>query len=507
MAGVRRAFLWASIGRYVVMAINLGATLIMARLLTPAQFGVAVLGGAVLAMAEGIRAIGGGAYLVQHRKLTHEDIRTNFTVSLSVTVVLTICIAFLGAPFARYFNTPDLYRYLHVAIFSFMTGPVVYSILALMSRQMAFGTIAVNNVLTAMVSAACGILLAALGFSYMSLAWANAISAVVGMLMYLRVWKDWSIFRPMLGQWRSVIAFGAFDSATALLSQIAEVLPYLIFGRLLSVAAVGLCQRTLLLCLVPERVILAGVGAVALPAFSQQMREGHGLKQAYLRAIELITVALWPALLLLVLLAEPIVAILLGARWFETVPLIRVLAAALLFSFPVTLHYPALVAVGAIRYMPFVVLAQGAVSIGIVTLVAPRGLYDAALAMLVVVPMNAAVSLALVRHFLGFRWLEIVIATRKSAVCAALAAAGPIAVILSMSGRAHMPIGVAFVAVVLAGVGWAGGVLLTRHTILHEVTRAAIAVRDSRFARDGRFGAMSVPVNSFAEALVRRNYN
>ena len=55
--GVRRAFVLASIGGYLIMMINLAATVIMARLLTPTDYGVAVLGGAVLAVAEAIRAL------------------------------------------------------------------------------------------------------------------------------------------------------------------------------------------------------------------------------------------------------------------------------------------------------------------------------------------------------------------------------------------------------------------------------------------------------------------
>jgi O-antigen/teichoic acid export membrane protein len=255
--------------------------------------------------------------------------------------------------------------------------------------------------------------------------------------------------------------------------------------------------------MVPERVILAGVGAVALPAFSQRIREGSSLRQAYLRAIELITVALWPALLLLALLADPVVALLLGPRWFEIVPLVRVLAVALLFSFPLSLHYPALVAAGAIRFMPLVVLVQGTVSIGIVTLVAPRGLYAAALAMLVVVPMNGMVSLALVRHFVGVSWRDMVAAIRKSAACAALAAAGPAAFVASSDASAHMSIGAAGVGLVAAGAGWAGGLLLTRHTVLHEVTRAAIAARSSSLAGDSSLGRLLVLLSRRAEALVR----
>ena len=82
MTGIRRAFLWASAGRYIVMAINLVTTVIMARLLAPGEYGVSALGTAVLGIAEAIRALGGGAYLIQQKELASENIRTTFTVSL-----------------------------------------------------------------------------------------------------------------------------------------------------------------------------------------------------------------------------------------------------------------------------------------------------------------------------------------------------------------------------------------------------------------------------------------
>jgi hypothetical protein len=59
MTGIRRAFVLASLGRYLMMAIKLAATAIMARLLAPADYGVAVLGGSVPAVAEAIRTMTG----------------------------------------------------------------------------------------------------------------------------------------------------------------------------------------------------------------------------------------------------------------------------------------------------------------------------------------------------------------------------------------------------------------------------------------------------------------
>jgi len=303
MTDIRRAFVWATAGRYLVMAINLVSGVVMARLLAPGEYGVSVLGAAVVAIAEAIRALGGGAYIIQKKDLTTDNIRSSFTVNMSVTIILTTALLLLSGPATRYFLMPDLGRYLQVTALGYLTGPFVYPMSALMSRQMAFGTIALIGFVTASVNAVASIFLAMQGFSFMSFAWAGAVSAVAGMLLYFYVWTDRSIFRLNPRGWRSVMAFGAHDSATAVLSQIAESLPYFMFGRLLNAEAVGLCQRAVMLCLVPERVILAGVGAVALPAFSRQIREGRSLKHDYLRAIELITAAQWPALLVLVLLA------------------------------------------------------------------------------------------------------------------------------------------------------------------------------------------------------------
>jgi O-antigen/teichoic acid export membrane protein len=466
----RRAFLWASAGRYLVMAINLLSALIMARLLTPADYGVSVLGGAVLAIAEAIRALGGGTYLIQKTELAPCSIRSTFTVSLIVTLALAAVLMVVSGPVTRAGGMPDLGHYLPVAALGYCTGPFVYTVMALMSRALAFGTIARIGVASAAVNASAGIGLAWLGFGYMSFAWASVASAFAALALYLAVWRDLSIFRPSLHDVRGVVGFGVYDGATALLWQIGEMVPYLILGRLLDATAVGLAQRAALLCLFPERVILAGVGAVALPAFSQQMRDGKHLKDEYLRATTLITAALWPALIVLGLLAGPVVAVLLGPQWHEVTPLVQILTASLLLSFPACLQYPVLVASGRIRLMPPIVAAQSVVSIGILTAAASHGLHAAALSMLFVVPMNGLAALLMARLAAGFRWPELARALAKSFACAVLAATGPALVVIMGNGRPlDMTLSAAILAGVLALAGWIAGLAVTRHPLLGEM--------------------------------------
>jgi O-antigen/teichoic acid export membrane protein len=221
-----------------------------------------VLGGSVLAVAEAIRVLGGGAYLVQQKDLTLAQTHTNFTISLIATAILIAAFLLLAQPLTEFFGRPELEPYLRVVGLGFLAGPISYQISALMSRSLVFGRIAFITTVTAAVNAGAGIALALLGWGYMSLAWAAALSALAGMGLYLHFWRDRSIFRPRLSEWRSIMSFSIYDSATGILSQIGEAVPYLIIGRMLDADSVGWCQRAMLLAFFPERVILAGVGAV-----------------------------------------------------------------------------------------------------------------------------------------------------------------------------------------------------------------------------------------------------
>jgi O-antigen/teichoic acid export membrane protein len=479
MTGLRRGLLWISAGRYLVTAINLATLAIMARLLTPTEYGLSVLGTAGLGIAEAIRELGGSTYLIQDKELTQEKIRTTVTVSFLVTVVMAATVISLSGTAARYYGAPGLDRFLQVIALWYFLGPFTYPIYALMSREMAFGTLAFITVVTTLLNGAASIVLALLGFSYLSLAWANVISAAAGMFLCFHFRPDLSIFRPLLRDWRGVLVFGAYNSVAAVLLRISEAVPFLLLGRILNADAVGLVQRTLTVCQFPERVILSSVAVVALPAFSEHARQGRDLKHSYFRAIEHITVVQWPSLILLVLLAHPIISALLGQQWLDTVPLVQVIAGALIFYFPIGLTYPTVVAAGGVRHMPWLVLAQGVVSISVLAIAARHGLLAAAWSMFLTIPFNVLLSVVLVRLHVPFRWGDLAASLRKSFTVSLLCAAGPLAIVIGSGWRADPSIGAAIVMVILSAVGWIAGLWLTRHPLLNELLSALGIVKRS----------------------------
>ena len=343
------------------------------------------------------------------------------------------------------------------------------------------------DTLTMLMNAVASVVLVLRGFSYMGLAWATVISGATWTLLGFYVRRDFSVYRPSLGEWRSVLAFGAWGSATAVLYRLSESLFWLILGKILDTRAVGLCQRAVMLAQFPERVILAGVGAVALPAFSDHARRGRALKEAYLSALEHVTAVQWPALILLAIMADPIVLLLFGPRWRDAIPIVRVFAVTSMLNFPTALNYRVQVAVGAIKHTAPLAFAQTAVSLVVLTYAARYGIRAVALSTFVTVSFNVGLSVLVVRAHITLSWREFGDATIKGAVVAGLSAVGPLVVIAYLGSGGPSTRAIA-IATGLGGVGWLAGLWLTHHPLFRELRDVVEVIARPVVARLGGVG-------------------
>ncbi len=143
------------------------------------------------------------------------------------------------------------------------------------------------------------------------------------------------------------------------------------------------------------------------------------------------------------------------------------------------------VSVGAIRYMPVIMIFQAIGSIGALTLAARHGLYATALSTLVILPCNGILAIGIARHFLEFRLSDLFVATRKSLLVTVLCAAGP-ALIVFAQGGPDLETATTVLALALAGLGWLVGLKLTHHPLLDEILRFEGAVRDRLKTRTWR---------------------
>jgi O-antigen/teichoic acid export membrane protein len=200
MTSIRRTIAWATIGQYGSLAVSFAAMLVMARMLTPAEFGIAALGTAILGIAEAVRELAGGSFIITERELTADKIRSTTTINLLVTLLVVALLLALAPPLAAFFDAPDLAPYLSVATLGYALGPIVYPQQALLSRDMSFDKLAIVNVLFSIAGAAVSIALAQTGFSSLSLAWGAVAASSVATVACFAIRRDASIFRPALSR-------------------------------------------------------------------------------------------------------------------------------------------------------------------------------------------------------------------------------------------------------------------------------------------------------------------
>ncbi|MFC7053968.1 lipopolysaccharide biosynthesis protein [Hansschlegelia quercus] len=490
---VRKAVLLSLGERYVTVAIGVVQMAIVSRILSVEEIGLAALGMAVVQLADALREFGVGNYLIQRREVTQDSGRTAFTFLLALSGLFFI--GLVGAAGALGSDNPDLRAFLAILAFGFLLAPVSAPIIAMMRRNLQFGSLAVVNGSATIVQATALISLAWLGFGAMSFAWAAVTSAVAMAVTALAMRPDliW-IFRPSLANWREALSFGGVASLTGLVNRAYEMLPIFVLGRWFPLEAVGLYSRAVIVSQAPEKLLFASLAGVVLPVLSREARGGRPLASAYLSGLGYITVLQWPAYILVALLAHPLVLVLLGEQWSGAVPIVQIIALASLLYFPAMLTYPTLVASGAARDA----LTSSLIHLPIGALIVMAGAWwwgptGLAASQFLAMPLLVIVDLVFVRRRAPFRWIEIAWAVRKSAVVALASAAAPTAIVLIGPEGLEPGFLAATAAVAGAGLGWFGAVMATNHPIYNHIKAIAGAV------------ARRLPVEITDFSVLRRN--
>lgn len=469
MVAVKRALLFSTADRYFALLIGFATVAAVSRILTPGEIGISVIAAAVVGIAMSAREFTSGSYLIQRTELSCEMVRSAFTVMAALNAAVALTIAAAAPLIAHMSNEDRLIPYLRVISLALFIETLPSLVVTLLRRDMAFRKVAAINASSAIAVSAATVGLALLGFSFMSFAWAWLAAAVVTCAVAVFICPYFWMFKPSLHYWREMVSFGGYNGATVVLYRISEATPYLFLGRLVSPEASALLQRATMLCTIPDKVILGGAAAVVLPAFATETRQGRALKDPYLKALALITALQWPALAVLALLAHPLVNLLLGQQWHDVVPLVRIIAIAMMFTFSFELNYPVLVSMGAVRAVFLRAIIVFPLTAAILAAASLLGLEAVAWGFMVAVPLNALVSLQVVRRRIGMEWKDIAAATARSAVVTGSTALGPIAVAAAARFDLAMSSGQAAAAVLLAATGWIAALWATGHPLFAEI--------------------------------------
>ncbi len=483
MSQVRIAALLMSAHQYVAIVINFATLALVSRLLRPDEIGTAVVGALLAMIAIALREFAAMNFLVQKPDLSQDDKRAAFSVLALITGAAVVALA-IGAPWlAEIYDQPVLVSFLRVVALGIFLELFYMPIVALLERDIAFAKVALILTVKVATEGLAKVILAAAGFSSMSFAWAWMISAACTAAVALYLWRDLTIFVPIARRWRAMLTFGFYNGVNQTLHRIYETVPSLVLGRMTSMHAVGLYNRSMSICRLSDRMFLDGVMAVALPALSEKARNKHPLKEPYLRGLSYITAVYWPALLGVVILAHPIVDVVLGSQWTDAAPVVQIISLALMMSFTFQLNAPVLIAIGAMRVVFRRALIVWPISTLILVAGAFFGLKGVAFAFFIAIPIQAYVTVSAVCRHIGVSWNEIFRSLRKSVVVTLITVTGPLGMVAVSGLRFDLTVPEGIIAGVFAAPCWLFGLWYTGHPLLGEFQHIFVSFRQTNIGR------------------------
>ncbi len=299
---------------------------ILARLLSPEEFGIVGFATLAIAYLAVLKDLGLGAAVIQRRHDVEESAQTVFVLNLAIGAILTT-ITILGAPFvASFFREPLVTPLLRVLSFTFVLESLGSMHVVLMKRNLDFRRKLVPDIGRSLVKGTVAIATAATGFGVWALVWgqlAGVIAAVVLSWVVLPWRPTFRFERRLL---RPLARFGVPLLVTDIQYAIWANLDYVVVGRMLGDAALGVYTLAYRL---PELLIQSVWRVLAqaiFPVFSRLQDDIEALRRGFLATIRYTQIAIVPLGVGLFVTAEPAVSLLFGDQWADVVPVLQVMA-------------------------------------------------------------------------------------------------------------------------------------------------------------------------------------
>ncbi len=398
---IRHSLLISLSQSYVILGLQFLASVVIARLLTPAELGIFSVAMVLISVVNILRDFGVVNYVIQEKEINPERIRAasavTFLAAWGIAIVVWLT-ADLAAAFYRQTGIADVMR---VLALNFLLLPFGSITTACMRREMMFMRIAVIRLVAALTQAIASIVLAWLGWSYLSMAWAAVLATLlqIAMIFWLRP-RGISTIPGFRGLSR-VLRFGSLSALTDIVRVGDRGAPDVVLGRAMGMAEVAFFSRATGLVDLFNRMIIEAVAYVALPHFAAKVRAGEDVSQPYLRAITFLTGLSWPFFVWLAAVAPTVVLLLYGDQWLASVVLVQILCAGELLLAPFQLVDQVLIAQGKIRLETVRIASMLGIRLLPLVLLPPYGLEMVALGYAAANLLVVFVSMYIMRRHMG----------------------------------------------------------------------------------------------------------
>ncbi|MFQ3612154.1 MAG: lipopolysaccharide biosynthesis protein [Cyanobacteriota bacterium] len=355
---------WKVGSQVMQQLLNLGSAVVMARLLSPEDFGLLSMASVFTGIVYVVLDLGLGAALVQRKNIEPQHVSSIFWMNVSVGLCLSLMGIALSWPIAIFYKTPVVQWVIAALACCFSIAALGSTQEALLTRKMHFRALEFRRMLSHLVGIITGLIMAYLGWGVWSLVGRIVITSLLGtaLLWYISSWRPawtfrWADVREMSGYSNDVLGGN-------LLGYVGRNADNLLIGRFLGATELGFYSMAYNLMAAPLDRIAQVLAGVLFPALSRQQENLEKVKKSWFRASQLVVATVIPLVAGLILLAPELIQVFYGEKWLPAAPVLQILAVRALVVGVKALDGTVLMAIGQTRLR----LNLIAISVGVAVL-------------------------------------------------------------------------------------------------------------------------------------------
>ncbi|MDB5012565.1 MAG: flippase, partial [Daejeonella sp.] len=323
-----KGFIWNFAQQFSLQIITFLVSIVLARILSPADFGVMGILTLLIAIGTTLTETGLTSSLIRTQEPSEDDYSTIFIINIGVAFVFYLLLFALAPFIAQFLKTESLTSVIRIFSISLIIRSFVAVHTAVLTKAMDFKLQSTIQIPSLIAGGLTGIYMAYMGFGIWSLVWMNIVqSFFFAVQHWLRMdWRPALVFNKE--RFKFHFLFGYKITLSGLLETVFQNIYSIIIGRYFSTAQLGFYLRAYSLRQLPVQNIAEALNKVSYPFFSEIQNDDIKLKEGYKKLMTQMVFWLTPCLLVLFVLAEPLIRFLFTDKWLPSVPYFKILLIA-----------------------------------------------------------------------------------------------------------------------------------------------------------------------------------
>ena len=326
-----KGVIWSAAERFSVQGIQFLVMLVMARLLTPEDYGIVGMLVVFVSLAQAFVDSGFSQALIRKKNRTDIDNSTVFYFNIVVSVFI-YCILYYCAPaISDFYNMPKLTPYTRVICLSIIINSFAIVQRAIYSANIDFKTQTKASVIAVIVSGIIGIYLAYSDYGPWALVWQQISNLSINTL-FLWIYSNWK--PQFVYSWKSfneLFTFGSKLLLTSIFNAIYNNIYTIVIGKFFSAASLGNYSRANHFANLPSSNFTSIFQRVTFPVLCKVQDDDKRLVDIYRRMIIASTYIIFPIMIGMSGVAKPMILILIGEKWIDCVYLLQIICFGLMW--------------------------------------------------------------------------------------------------------------------------------------------------------------------------------